>query len=138
MVRAAASVPLSPGTEAFMIVYCSGPPDNDGQPSHDRFPVKRYGRISMGWRDGADVFGWTPCAGADDPRPKPSHGWKLRFHCKKCGFDWKRTAGLDRKLDRKNDSVYEFGARITAIFEPLHAAGVHEVDVRLLVRWLTP
>jgi hypothetical protein len=115
--------------DIIMTVYCDGVPDNAGRPTHARFPVRRYVRI---WDDAADRGFWSPTTGADDPRPKPSRGWKLRFHCKKCGFDEKRRGpGID---DRK--SSYEFTSRISEVFEALHATGTHQIDVRVLLRWM--
>ena len=79
----------------ILTVFCDGPPDNDGNPTHERREVKRYVRKF----DANGGFFWSAITGADDPRPKPSHGWKLRFHCRVCGFDEKRSNGIDeRKL----------------------------------------
>ena len=114
----------------IMVVFCDGPPDNEGNPTHERHPIKRYLRK---W-DAADRgFFWSAIAGADDPRPKPSKGWKLRFHCRVCGFDEKRSSGIDH---RHGDGAYEFTTRISQIFEPLHAMGAYQVNVRLLMKWL--
>jgi hypothetical protein len=108
-----------------MVVYCDGPPDNDGNPTHERRPVKRYVRKLDVIADRRSYF-WSIIADADDPRPKPSARRKLRFHCRVCGFDEKRRNGI-------NDA---FTARLSEIFEVLHAAGTHEVNVRVLVKWL--
>jgi ribosomal protein L44E len=109
-----------------MVVYCDGPPDNAGHPTHARHPVKRYVRKLDATADCS--YFWSTIAGADDPRPKPSKGRKLRFHCRVCGFDEKRSNGINEK----------FTTRISEIFEVLHATGTHEVNVRVLVKWLLP
>jgi hypothetical protein len=116
-------------SDDIMVVYCDGPPDNDGAPTHERHPVKRYVRKL----DTTGGFFWSVIAGADDPRPKPSQKRKLRFRCRVCGFDAKYG----------NNSINEnggreFTTRISEIFEALHATDTHEINVRVLVKWLLP
>jgi hypothetical protein len=111
----------------MMVVFCDGPPDNDGNPTHERRPVKRYVRKLDVTADRS--YFWSAIAGADDPRPKPSKGFKVRFRCRVCGFDEKRNIGIN------GDG---FTTRISEIFEAFHAVGTREVDVRVLVKWLLP
>ena len=116
------------GDDQIMVVFCDGPPDSEGQPTHERHPVKRYVRKF----DANGGFFWSTIAGADDPRPKPSKGWKLRFHCRVCGFDEKRG------VNEKRGDSYALTTRLSEIFEALHVIGTHEVNVRVLVKWLLP
>jgi hypothetical protein len=121
--------PAKRSDDIVMVVYCDGPPDNDGQGTHERREIKRYLRKADGY-----VF-WSLIAGADaDPRLKPSHWPKVLFHCRLCGFDAKFSR---RTVEQRcADGSYVFTNRLSSIFEPLHAGGIHEVNVRFLMKWL--
>jgi hypothetical protein len=123
--------PVKPADDIIMVVYCDGPPDNAGQATHERREIKRYVRKA----DGRYEFFWSLIAGADaDPRLKPSHWPKVLFHCRLCGFDAKFSR---RSVEQRcADGSYVFTNRLSSILEPLHVGGVHEVNVRFLMKWL--
>lgn len=133
---------------ATITVYCDGPPDNEGNPTHDRF-VLPFNRIQMGsslhiwsdgvrWVNGPDegptrrsnrvLVGDRPGEIGGDTRSRGARG-QFRLRCPRCGYNEQRnTPGVKGAVPPE----------VSAVFDRLIAADVCEISMRALIQFAYP
>lgn len=127
----------------IITVYCEGPPDNSGNPTHDRYVVLEYKRINFEnrsywgasdeWNDNGRIRRTRTYHRrlADDvPADHPSYPrepeqiamtrqrLQTRLYCPRCGFDEQRSSGTNR---------------LVAFLDALCANGIAEVSIRAMI-----
>jgi hypothetical protein len=116
---------MADGTPPRIKVFCVGLPDNEGQPTHERFDFPDYVRHVI-QPAGRPV--WLPGIslsedGRIERRKQAQTGGKLRLDCPRCSFD------EQRRMDAHAT------ARLNELMERLYGAGGSEISARALVKY---